>query len=114
MIEACAFGSLKISGQTYTSDLMILPDDRIIPGWRREQGHRLSLDDIEPLMAADPDIIVVGTGIYGLMRPHAEMEPMMAQRGIQWVTQKTKAAVKSFNAYKAARKNVAACFHLTC
>ena len=43
MIEEYKFGFIRIDGEEYRRDLVILPD-KIIPDWWREKGHRLSLD----------------------------------------------------------------------
>ncbi len=114
MIETCAFGRLSVDGRIYDADLMILPDGHIIENWRREKGHSLSTADVQPLVSAQPDIIVAGTGMYGLMRPRREVAAMMSQYGIQWIALKTKSATRKFNQLKKAGERVAACFHLTC
>ena len=114
LIEACTFGSMSIDGVAYGSDLMILPSGQIIESWRREKGHRLNIVDIQLLVDTKPGIIVVGTGIFGLMRPHHEVASHMAQYGIEWIALKTKPATQEFNRLKTSGANVAACFHLTC
>jgi hypothetical protein len=114
MIEACAFGTMTVAGRTYRSDLMILPDGQIIDHWRRQSGHRLCMADIQPMVAVQPVIIIAGTGIFGLMRPQSELEPMLGQHRIQLVALKTKIAANEFNRLKKAGEKVAGCFHLTC
>ena len=114
MIEKCSFGAMVIDQRTYSADLMIFPDERVVDHWRREAGHRLIYPDIADLAAAKPDIIVAGTGIYGRMRPAPDLATKLADQGIELVTERTKSAAKTFNQLKESAKRVAACFHLTC
>ncbi|HDL64334.1 MAG TPA: hypothetical protein ENH12_02985 [Proteobacteria bacterium] len=67
MIENYHFGRIVIDGKTYTSDVIIFPD-RIREEWWREDGHSLSLKDIEEVLTLRPDILIVGTGNASLMR----------------------------------------------
>jgi hypothetical protein len=114
MIEKCSFGAMVIDQRTFHADLMIYPDERVVDHWRRETGHRLIYADISELAASKPDVIVVGTGIYGLMRPAPDLAAILADQGIELLSARTKSAVKTFNRLKGTTKRVAACFHLTC
>ncbi|WP_054034301.1 Mth938-like domain-containing protein [Desulfatitalea tepidiphila] len=114
MIESCAFGTMTIGGQEYTSDLMIFPDGRVKDNWWRPFGHRLALEDMAPLIAVAPGVIVAGMGIYGRMHAVPDLEAMLAEKGIDLVTDRTEAAVRIFNDLRRRRGDVAGCFHLTC
>ncbi len=114
MIEKCTFGSMIIDQRTYTTDLMIYPDGRVADAWRRAAGHRLQLNDIQDLAATNPNVIVAGTGIYGLMRIKKDLVEALADQGIELVTARTKSAAREFNRRKQTNQRVAACFHLTC
>jgi hypothetical protein len=65
-ISQYSFGKIEIDGQTYTADVIITPE-RVLGTWWRKQGHRLAVADLGEIMAAKPDILVVGTGYYGRM-----------------------------------------------
>lgn len=114
MIESIGFGKMTIFGRSYTSDLMILPDGTIIDSWRRIQGHRLVREDITTLLATDPRIVIVGTGIFGRMRTDSQLEAHCAANGIEFIAQHTKKATQTFNHLRSNDQNVAGCFHLTC
>lgn len=114
MIESCGFGKMTIAGRIYTSDLMILPGGEILDSWRRIEGHRLALNDIQRLLAVQPRIVVAGTGIYGRMRTDPEMEDHLSREGIELIAQRTKRAAKTFNQLITGDQPVAGCFHLTC
>ena len=113
MIEKSDFGSIQIDGQTYNTDIIIYPDGRIADNWWRRHGHRLSFEDIESLVSADPEVIVIGTGVYGRMLPEAGLEKTLTERGIELVLGATAEAVSHFNRLQSSRK-VGAGFHLTC
>lgn len=114
MIEKCRFGSMTIEGRRFGSDLMIFPNGDIRADWRRAAGHRLCMADIEELVAAQPQILVVGNGIFGRMKPEQDLEQLLNQRGIRMLMARTKAAAQLYNETRRTQPMVAACFHLTC
>jgi uncharacterized protein len=67
-IDSCSFGSIVINGKTYTDDLVIHPDGKILKPWRRKRGHQLSMDDLRELIDSAPEVIVAGTGVSGGMK----------------------------------------------
>ena len=113
MIEKNAFGSIQIDGTTYTNDVLIYPDGRVDEGWWRRHGHRLALEDLEALLAAAPDIIVIGAGVYGRMQAEPGLERALQKRGVELVMDATGQAVERFNELRS-RNKTAAGFHLTC
>ncbi len=113
MIEKSAFGSIQIDGRTYTTDVLIYPDGRVTDNWWRRQGHRLALEDLEALLAAEPDVIVIGAGVYGRVQPEPGLEKALQQRGVELVMDPTGEAIAHFNELTP-RRRTAAGFHLTC
>jgi hypothetical protein len=114
MIDQCAFGSMRIGGRVYRSDLMIFPDGRVQEGWRRAEGHRLSMSDLGQVLAAEPMVIVAGTGIFGRVRLEADLVEQLSLRGIRLVARRTKTAAQEFNGLRLSELKLAGCFHLTC
>ncbi len=114
MITKCTFGAMTINNRLHKSDLKIFPDGRVDDGWRRAAGHRLETGDICDLLDTRPDILVVGTGIYGLMRTSGDFKAALAQNGIELIAARTKSAAQTYNRLKEQGQKVAACFHLTC
>jgi hypothetical protein len=113
MIEKNDFGSIQINGKTYTTDILIYPDGRVADHWLRKHGHRLSLADMETLLAAKPDVIVIGTGVYGRMLPETGLEKALQERGIELVLDATGEAISHFNRLQPKHKTAGG-FHLTC
>ena len=112
-IDDCAFGSLTINGKTYTDDLIILPGGEILKPWWRKQGHRLTMDDLDKLIAASPEIIVAGTGVSGGVKPDKNLEKDLSKLAIEFIAAPNRKAIKIFNNMTSERR-VGAGFHLTC
>jgi hypothetical protein len=113
MISAVSFGKIVIAAQTFTSDVLLFPDGRVEDGWWRQEGHRLRYEDLDRLVASAPQVIIVGTGIYGRMRPNPDLARRLKRMGIELITRPTAAAVDLFNLRTGPQK-IAAGLHLTC
>jgi hypothetical protein len=114
MIEQYEEGSyLKIDGTQYYNDLKII-DGRVKGRWWRSQGHRLQTEDIFDILAAEPEIFVIGTGYAGNMRVPDDVRSAIENKDIGVITAKTAQAVEIFNRLYAEGKDVAGAFHLTC
>jgi hypothetical protein len=113
MISDVSFGKIVVAGQAFTSDVLIFPDGRVQDGWWRREGHRLTYEDLAPLLESDPQVIVVGTGIYGRLRPDPDLARRLRRLGIELLARPTAAAVELFN-QRAGSSRVAAGLHLTC
>lgn len=111
-IESYKFGMATVDGHTYTSDLKIFPD-KIKPNWWREEGHELHLADIEDVLSASPEIIIIGTGAAGAMKVPDEVRKHIESVGIKLITLPTKEAIEKHNSFSS-RKNIITCLHLTC
>lgn len=71
---------MEINGKPYRKDLMILPDKTILHPWWRNAGHTLSLPDIQEIIAAAPDVLVIGTGSPGMMQPAGALKKRLIER----------------------------------
>ena len=113
VIESYTFGNIVIDGRRYTSDLIIYPDGKIVDGWWRQSGHLMTENDITGLIAAKPEVIVVGTGASGMLKPAGGLEKSLVKKGIQMIAAPCNTAINRFNELSASNK-LGACFHLTC
>jgi len=112
MIESYDFGRIVTDGRKFGSDAVIFPD-RIDGNWWRKEGHTLSVDDVNEIVEAKPEALVVGTGYSGLMKIHPQTEQYLRSSGIELIAAKTEKACKTYNdLFKSGR--VVAAFHLTC
>ena len=118
MIEGYDYGVLRIDGKEYHSDVIIYPDSslggcRVDGSWWRKEGHRVDRADVENVVKARPDVLVVGTGYYGCMEVPTETKELLKDAGIELCIEPTLQACDKYNQLKAVRK-VAAALHLTC
>jgi hypothetical protein len=113
MIESYSFGRMVIDGKTFSSDIMIYPDGHVRDSWWRKQGHRLSVDDISDLVDCGPQVIIAGTGAYGIMKPDPDLARLLSANGIELIAVPTETAVETYNKL-CNEKKAGACFHLTC
>ena len=113
MIESFSFGEMVIDGRRITSDLIIYPNGRIQDGWWRSRGHALIQKDIQALVDSKPDIIIVGMGINGLMKPGPGLDKWIRSQGIEFLAASNDKAVAWYN-QQIGKSKVGACFHLTC
>jgi hypothetical protein len=103
---------MEIGGKIYTSDLIVFPN-RINSSWWRKTGHRLCLDDLSEVLEEKWEVLIVGTGYWGMMKVDKEVIDHANSTKCELIIEKTKKAVEKFNALAKEKKAVAA-FHLTC
>ena len=113
MIEAYRFGEMVIDGQIYQRDLIIYPE-RVDADWWRKTGHEVCVEDIQAILAAQPECLVVGTGKPGFMKVLAETHDVLNEQGIECIVAPTKQAYRTFNHEFQRQKRVIGAFHLTC
>jgi hypothetical protein len=111
-ISDYVFGRIAIDGRTFTSDVIVFPE-RIQASWWRRQGHRLQVEDLQEVLAAEPRVVVVGTGYYGRMQVYEETRRSLESLGIELRVAPTPAAIELFNPMQESAAVVAA-LHLTC
>jgi len=112
-IDDYAFGKIVVDGKTYTSDVIIYPE-RVDSSWWRKEGHRLEPGDLENVIRAKPDILVVGTGNVGAMDVPQETLSALRSQGMDVRVAPTGKAVDIFNSLQDTNKKVVAALHLTC
>jgi hypothetical protein len=112
-ITSYGFGKIKIDGQTYSSDVIVTVD-KVYDSWLRKEGHRLEIPDLETILEAQPDRLVVGTGYFGRMKVPEETKNFLQSKGIKVFVAPSGKAVKELNKLLQEGVNVAGAFHLTC
>lgn len=111
-IDSYSFGRIVIDGTAYTSDVVIYPGN-VDASWRRKEGHLLRPEDLAEALAAKPELLIIGTGAYGVMRVPRETVEEIARRGVEVRVERTSRAVTEYNDLQGA-KIVVAALHLTC
>lgn len=122
MIDSYEFGKICVNGKVYKEDIIIFSakggsasgrPDYVKSNWWRKDGHHLCIEDIEDVISAKPDVLIIGTGTYGRMYVPADVKEYIEQQGIEVIVEHTEQAVALFNRRSKAEKAVAA-LHLTC
>jgi hypothetical protein len=113
MIEHFSFGNMIVDGVTYTNDIKIIKGKVISTLWRKS-GHQVNIDDIQDIIDAKPNILVLGKGKPGLMKSTPSLREFLKKNEIELIEEKTSKAIKTFNRLIKDGKNVCAGFHLSC
>jgi hypothetical protein len=111
-IEHYSFGKIVIDGKTYTSDVIIYPG-RVDSSWWRKEGHYLQAADLSDIIEARPDILIIGSGFWGVMTVPPETVGFLASKGIETRVERTDKAAELFNSMGDGNTVIAA-LHLTC
>ncbi len=108
-----SFGKITIDGTTYQSDV-IISSNNVKENWWREAGHSLTSTDLSDVIAASPEVVIIGTGYYGRLRVPTATRDYLQQKGIRVEIAETKEAVQRFNQLQQDCANIVAALHLTC
>ncbi len=112
-IDSFSFGNIVIDGKPYTSDVIIY-HDRVDGAWWREEPHRLVPGDIPEVLNAQPDILIIGTGVGGVLLVPKEIAEHISAQGIDVKIEKTPRAVDLYNSLQGSKYYVIAALHITC
>ena len=113
MIDSYSFGRIVIDERRYTADVIVFPD-RVLDNWWRKEGHRLHVEDLKEAFEAKPDVLIVGTGYYGLVKVPPETKKHIETQGIRLVIQPTTEACKTYNRLEKPGMTIVAALHLAC
>lgn len=113
MANHYSFGHININEKEYVSDIIIYPDGGIQDNWRRREGHQLGASDIEKLIDSRPDMIIAGTGAYGMMKASPKLEAELEKKGISFRALPSEEALRLYEETVSLKK-VGLCIHLTC
>jgi uncharacterized protein len=109
-IRAWEPGRLRVADRWITGNVLV-GNDRIVEGWTTVAPHRLTIAELEPALALQPTIIVLGTGAEHLL-PDVELMAEVAARSVGLEIMSTPAACRTFNVLlQEQRRVVAALFN---
>ncbi|UCF04667.1 MAG: hypothetical protein JSV33_12175 [bacterium] len=94
-IDAYDFGTITIGGRIFRNDVIIYPDR--ITDWWRKQGHLVQVEDLTEILAAKPDVLLIGTGYYGSMRISNEAGRICSEKEVKLIARPTPDAWKLHN-----------------
>ena len=112
-IDSYSFGSIRVDGKTYTSDVILYPDGSLNASWWRIEGHNLHIDDLDRTAVIRPEFIIIGTGASGSMKIENKTVEYLQKICSGIIVETTANAVKRFNELSP-NHAVVGLFHLTC
>lgn len=105
-IRAWEPGRVRI-GERWIAGNVIVGPDQILEGWTTIEPHVLTVEHLEPALALEPTIIVLGTGTERLL-PDVELMAAAAARSVGLEIMSTPAACRTFNVLLSERRRVVA------
>ena len=120
MIEEYQFGYITIGGKCFDFDIEITSTGKT-KKWQREKPHLIDIEDVQEAVRQKPEILVIGTGAYGLCKITSQCQKFIIEQNIKLIIDNTKEAVKAFNTllkYQSKENfkfpKIIGLFHLTC
>jgi uncharacterized protein len=95
VIRAWEPGRLRVGERWFSGSLIVSPDT-VIDDWRVASPGDLTLDQLEPALELDPDIVLIGTGTESVL-PDLELVAALAERGMGLEIMTTAAACRTYN-----------------
>ena len=105
-IRAWEPGRVRIA-ERWVSGNVLVGTDRIVEGWTAVEAHALTIADLEPALALEPTIIVLGTGTERLL-PDVELMAAVAAHSVGLEIMSTPAACRTFNVLLGEQRRVVA------
>jgi uncharacterized protein len=105
-IRAWEPGRVRVAGRWIAGNVLI-GADRIVEAWTLASPQRLTMSDLEPALALEPTIIVLGTGNEQLL-PDVELMAAVAARSVGLEIMSTRAACRTFNVLLQEQRRVVA------
>ncbi len=112
-ITAYEFGRMIIGDTEHHNDLKIL-NGKVISSWWRKASHMVDAEDVDDVLSAKPEVLVVGMGDPGNMRVSIPLRAALAGARIELIEEPTAHAITTFNRLSKSGRNVAGAFHLFC
>jgi hypothetical protein len=116
-IDSFNFGFIVVDEKQYSSDIVILPDGTVkerTPGKGRLGSHTIARSEIEALTKAQPETILIGTGVQNMARLAHDAEFYLLEPDLDLTLAPSGEVVKKYNQLVEEGEKVAALIHITC
>lgn len=110
VLRAASGHSATVNDKVLGASFIVSPD-QLVENWPVVVGTALTVADLEPVLALEPELIVLGTGDTQVF-PSAEVLGRCLQRGVGLEVMNNQAAARTFNLLAAEGRKVAAAFML--
>lgn len=95
LVRAYSPGEIRV-GELTLRQSCLLRADKVIPQWRPQSIDELAAEDLEPIFALEPEIVVLGTGSRQKF-PASTLLARMLSRSIGCEVMDTGAACRTYN-----------------
>ncbi len=112
MINNYTFGTFIIDGKEFNSNVKLI--NNTPKSCRHFDNHIITKDDFTDLIAAKPEIIIIGTGASGVVNVSEDIIDLIESKNIKLIIKKTAQACHEYNNLIKQKKNVVAVMHNTC
>jgi uncharacterized protein len=106
LIRAYEPGRIRVGDRWLTGNLIVTPD-QLLEHWDVTAPSELVLADLEPALALQPEIVLIGTGKDALL-PDVDLMAALAARAVGLEIMSTPAACRTFNVLTHERRRVVA------
>lgn len=106
-----ADGSVALVNERRLTGSFVIAPDRLIEAWAASDVRALAASDLAPLLALDPEVILIGSGATQAFPPAATMAACLG-RGIGIEVMTNAAAARTFNVLAGEGRRVVAGFLL--
>lgn len=104
-IRAFKPGLIQINEKTFTQSVIVSPHQLL--DWAPQTIGELTIDALKPVLAFQPDILLIGTGNQHIFIA-VEIYGELINRGIGVEVMDTRAACRTYNALSSENRNVVA------
>ena len=110
-ITAVRFGEVEIDGKVFFSDMVVWWNGK---SEYREKRHVFGMSQFLALAEKKPEIIVIGTGMNGIVGITEEVVQAAEDKNIEIFKELSPKAAEMFNGFIADGKKAVALIHSTC
>ncbi|CAN5654481.1 Mth938-like domain-containing protein [soil metagenome] len=100
--------SARVNERTLRASFIVTPD-ALVEDWPVHDARTLAASDLAPLLALDPEVILIGTGGQQVFPPQATLAACLG-RGIGFEAMSNAAAARTFNVLAGEGRRVVAGF----
>ncbi len=99
-------GHIRVGGSSYRSSLIVAPN-RVLDHWRPESAEHIEPADFTPVLALEPEIVILGTGSSQVF-PDPAVYALAINRGVGLEIMDTGAACRTYNVLMSEDRRVVA------
>ena len=110
VIRSVAGHAITVNETSYTKSIVLTADD-LLGTWHDTPVAELSVDHFKHVIAAQPEVVLLGTGATNIFAPR-ELVFAFARKGIGFEVMDTAAAARTFNVLANEGRRVAAVLYL--